>query len=263
MEYSFPHYYHDELEGALMGDNQGDESCSSREDSDEESRELVAGQHSRGCSPACDTVYGAAKVEKAFSPIVAIPTNGKGCVVIRKNGAFDVVGELPGKLHKKLFQEPTLPVKIELGTLGRYYVQFDDGSYFFCGHPTLSQILIKKAKKLCNNKGGKNQVPIVSLAFGKKLDDYFIVRSNGTWECHGQMPPGLERLLSDREDRADLLWVALGVNGEWCVRAKNGTLWWGDVSEEADELLSNIAAGKNEVTYIDFGVGDTYFVLHG
>ena len=59
---------------------------------------------------------GTAKVEKIISPIVAIPTNGKGCVVIRKNGAFDVVGEIPDKLHKKLFQELTLPVKIELGT---------------------------------------------------------------------------------------------------------------------------------------------------
>lgn len=119
VEYSFPHEYHDELERALMGENDdhGNDS-STQEDSVEEPRESfaskMAGQR-RGRSPARDTKKVAAK--EALSPIVAIPTNGKGCVLIRQNGAFDVVGEIPEKLYEKLFKEKALPVQISLGTL--------------------------------------------------------------------------------------------------------------------------------------------------
>jgi hypothetical protein len=52
-----------------------------------------------------------------LSPIVAIPTNGKGCVVMRGSGAFDVVGEIPEKVYKKLFKEKAFPVQISVGTL--------------------------------------------------------------------------------------------------------------------------------------------------
>jgi hypothetical protein len=120
VEYSFPHEYHDELEGALMGEDvgHGDDSSSPEEDSDEESREafasLTAGRR-RGRSPPRDTVKSDAKVP--LSPIVAIPTNGKGCVVMRRNGAFDVVGEIPEKVYKKLFKEKAFPVQLSLGTL--------------------------------------------------------------------------------------------------------------------------------------------------
>jgi len=71
--------------------------------------------------------------------------------------------------------------------------------------------------------------------------------------------------MKDRKGRADLLWVALGVNNdEWCVRSKGGRVWWEGVSEEADEALTDILAedGESELKFIDFGTEDTYFLLH-
>ncbi|KAL3817312.1 hypothetical protein ACHAXA_003053 [Cyclostephanos tholiformis] len=264
VEYSFPHEYHDELEMALMGRNDDycDDSSLPDEYSDEESGESsgsIMSERHRGRSLGRDTKYSAAK--ETLSPIVAIPTNDKGCVVIRKNGSFDVVGEIPEKLFKKLFREKALPVQISLGTLRRYFVLFNDGSFNFCGPPSLSKILIKAGK---TKNDGKNQVSIASVAFGKELDDYFVVRSDGTWQSHGVMPSGLDKLMRDRRNRADLLWVSLGVCGEWCVKAKNGRVWWGNVSDEADETLADITAedSEREVKYIDFGTSDTYFILY-
>jgi hypothetical protein len=125
----------------------------------------------------------------------------------------------------------------------------------------LSKILIKAGKA---EKGRKSQVSIASVAFGKEIDDYFVVRSDGTWESHGDMPPGLDKLMRDRRNKADLLWVSLGVSGEWCVKARNGRVWWGNVSDEVDEMLADITAkdSEREVKYIDFGTSETYFILY-
>jgi len=114
------------------------------------------------------------------------------------------------------------------------------------------------------NKGKKSEVSVVSVAFGKHLDDFFVVRSDGSWETSGSLPPGLEGLMKDRKGRADLLWVALGADDEWCVRSRNGRVWWEGVSDEADEALADILAedGENELKFIDFGRDDTYFLLH-
>lgn len=149
-------------------------------------------------------------------------------------------------------------------------MHFDDGSFFFYGPPSLSKILIKGNKKQRRgkdrNRGKKGEVSVsvVSVAFGKQLDDFFVVMSDGSWEAHGSLPPGLEGLMSDRKSRADLLWVALGINGEWCVKSQNGRVWWGGVSDEVDEALSEILAedGANELRFIDFGKDETYFLLH-
>ncbi len=63
---------------------------------------------------------------------------------------------------------------------------------------------------------------IASVAFGKELDDYFIVRSDGLWESYEVLPLGLEELMHNCNFRADLLWAALGIDGEWCVKSKQG-----------------------------------------
>mmetsp|Transcript_23632 Transcript_23632/g.57013 ORF Transcript_23632/g.57013 Transcript_23632/m.57013 type:complete len:701 (+) Transcript_23632:24-2126(+) len=140
VEYSFPHEQHDELERALMGDpiidDDTDESSSeldsedvSRASSSLASKERMKANRRRGRSPA--RVGG-----QMINPIVAVPTNGEGCVILRKNGAFDVVGKIPGVLRKKLFRpKGPMPDNIALGTLGRYYVHFEDGSFFYYGPP--------------------------------------------------------------------------------------------------------------------------------
>jgi hypothetical protein len=156
---------------------------------------------------------------------------------------------------------------ISNGHRGRYYVHFEDGSFYFYGPPPLTRILKKvnrqQRQRKHTHKGGKRSngsVSVVSVSFGKKLDDLFVVLSNGAWESHGDIPQGLEKLMKDRNDRADLLWAAIGVNGEWCVKSNDGKLWWGNVTNEADEALSEILA--QDVMQIDFGTDGSYFLLY-
>ncbi|KAL7536785.1 hypothetical protein ACHAXR_007392 [Thalassiosira sp. AJA248-18] len=279
VEYSFPHEFHDVLESALMGDevndDDNDDDFSSSEDdaSEDASSKKIAVRRGRGRSPPKKKE----EDKKVISPIIAIPTNGEGSIVLRENGAFDVIGKIPDVLSKKLFRSKgPLPDQISLGTLGRYYVHFSDGSFHFYGPPSLSKILTKShkaQKQRRRTRGQRGNVSIVSVAFGKELADFFVVgppllcprvQSDGAWEAHGNLPSGLEELMTTRKGRADLHWVALGVNDEWCVRAKNGRVWWEGVSDEADEALADILAkdGENELKYIDFGIDETYFLLH-
>mmetsp|Transcript_3715 Transcript_3715/g.8192 ORF Transcript_3715/g.8192 Transcript_3715/m.8192 type:complete len:863 (-) Transcript_3715:212-2800(-) len=271
IEYSFPHEYHDELESALLNEDEDNSSSS-----DDES-------FRRGRSPGSITPQMKKERKKKrqlkqrlanVSPIVAVPTNGEGCVVLRQNGTFDVIGKIPETLRKKLFRKKgPLPDCIALGTLGRYYVHFKDGSFFFYGPPELSKILVKNHRKQHRGKhrnrgkrGGdaETTVTVVSVAFGKDLDDFFVVRSDGSWESSGRMPSSLETLLKDRNHRADLFWVSLGVNNEWCVRSKGGRVWWEGLSEEADEALADILSedSDGQLAFIDFGTDETYFLLH-
>ena len=148
-------------------------------------------------------------------------------------------------------------------------MHFTDGSFYFYGPPSLSQTLIKGNKNQRRGKdrdrGKRGEVTVVSVAFGKELDDWFVVRSDGSWEANGSLPQGLEDLLKNRKGRGDLLWVALGVSSdEWCLAAMNGRIWWEGVSNEADEALARVLAedGENELKYIDFGADDTFFLLH-
>ena len=99
-------------------------------------------------------------------------------------------------------------------------INFTHGFPYSYGPPSLSKILIKGNKKQQRrgkdrNRGKRDDISVTSVAFGKNLDDFFVCRSNGSWEAHGSLPNGLEGLMTDRKDRADLRWVALGVNGEW------------------------------------------------
>jgi len=172
-------------------------------------------------------------------------------------------------LEKKLFRSKgPLPDQISLGSLGRYYVHFRDGSFFFYGPPSLSKILIKGNKRQRRgkdrNRGKREEACVASVAFGNDLDDFFVVRTDGSWEMRGSLPLGLECLMNDRNNRADLRWVQLGSNGEWAVKAKNGRVWWDGVSEEADEGMAEVLAedGENELRFIDFGSDNTYFLLH-
>ena len=78
-----------------------------------ELRTIRVSRHGRrGCIPALwDAVPG-------NSPIITIPTNGEGCVVLRGDPTFNVVGEISEVLSKKLFRRHgPLLVCITLGML--------------------------------------------------------------------------------------------------------------------------------------------------
>ena len=82
VEYSFPYEQHDELEKALMGDDASSSSSDSEADDYTLSKKTPRQRRGRGRSPPHDGFISKHK-DDMISPIVAIPTNGKGCVVLR------------------------------------------------------------------------------------------------------------------------------------------------------------------------------------
>jgi len=82
VEYSFPYEFHDELEKALMGDDASSSSSDSEADDYTSSKKTPRQRRGRGHSPPRDGFVSNHK-DDMISPIIAIPTNGKGCVVMR------------------------------------------------------------------------------------------------------------------------------------------------------------------------------------
>jgi hypothetical protein len=298
VEYSFPYDFHDELEDALLAQEFASEddqsyysggSSESGEESTVDRREAKGpvrrGRHRQNGGRGC-------KRRKMKIPtIVAIPTNGHGCVVLRNSGAFSVVGSLPKPMYKELFRKNApSPEYIAMGTKGRYYIRFEDGSHKCAGPSSLKVFLNKPASQdsakaknasrfsrdgINKQRKKKGEVEkrhhppsIASIAFGRRFDDFFLVRTDGSWECNGDLHRSLDKLLDDRRGRADLEWVALGPNNEWCLKARNERIWWGGVSEEVDDHLSRILIEDEEngtvgdLKFIDFGVNDAFFLLY-
>ena len=126
VEYSFPHKFHHVLEGALLGKTNEEETSFSEDDS----LHLRAtpgktfAKETRGRSPPRGGHHNDKNsssipptLKEKLSPIVAIPTNGQGCIVLRQDGSFDVVGKIPDVLRRKLFRRNgPLPDQIALGT---------------------------------------------------------------------------------------------------------------------------------------------------
>ncbi|KAL3796616.1 hypothetical protein ACHAWO_010320 [Cyclotella atomus] len=284
VEYSFPYDFHDDLEDALLAQEfasdysdgvSGDESTVDRRESK---------PARRGRNRHRPNQVSKRKVE--IPQIISVPTNGHGCVVLRNSGAFSVVGNIPKLLYQELFRKRApYPKYIAMGTKGRYFVGFEDGTHKCAGPQALKAFLnetstggsakgnnssrFSRGVKSKKKKGGHHlPVEVASIAFGRRFDDFFLVRSDGSWECNGNMPRSLDELLEDRGDRADLEWVSLGPHDEWCIKAKNERIWWGGVSEEVDDHLSRILIededyGRvNDLKFIDFGVNDAFFLLY-
>ena len=280
VEYSFNHEYHDVLEAALLGDDD-----SSDESSAEETKTVRKLQR-RGRSRPPSAFAGYSKKmsssgkksatsytrQDEMSPITAIPTNGQGCVILREDGSFDTIGKIPDLLEQRLFPKKgrsVVPEQIFLGTKDRHFVRFRDGQFVFYGPPDLAKVLNQNNKN--RQRRGKNrnrgkrdkmqQARVTSLAFGKAIDDFFLVRSDGSWHSNGNLPEGLEDLLDKRNDNIDLEFVSIGPDNEWAVKDKSGRIYWGGVSEEVDERLGEIL-DYSDVFWIDFGLQESYFLLH-
>ena len=270
------------LENALLGENE------SSDDSSVDTEEVKVQKQRRGRSRPPGALTGYAKSKKfstlsnkqhissereVISPIISIPTNGEGCVILREDGSFDVIGEIPKLLEEKLFPKKgvSFPEQIFLGTQGRHFVRFDDGTYFFYGPSELAKVLnprMKQRRGKNRNRGKRDKVikkaPVVSVAFGEALDNFFVVRSDGTWDSHGDLPDSLEELMDTHENRMDLLWVAFGPDKAWCIKEKNGSVHWGEVPEEVDERLGEIISddGDTDILYLAFGQEESFFLLH-
>lgn len=153
---------------------------------------------------------------------------------------------------------------------------FNDGTFSYKGPKGLDRELRKLT------------TPPQSVAFGSTFDTFFLVFSDGSWKCQGKgIPKDLEAKLSHKKSqqaqkqhhtrisarnyhfvqqqqdhRIELSCVNLGPSGEWFLRAKNGRVGWGGVSDEMEEAIEELEADGHFLTYLDFGEGGSYFISY-
>jgi hypothetical protein len=189
--------------------------------------------------------------------IRGVATNGRGTVFLYGHGGVAYTPHIPRSLYYKLSQmrsssAKARPCYVALGTRDRYFVSFHDGTHA-CKGPKGLERELKKIKE-----------PPLSVAFGSSWDTFFIVLNDGSWKFQGKgIPAGLERKLSEREDRPDLVCVTLGPDGEaWFMKAENGRMWWGGISDELDENIQELLTKGNFLNFLDFGEDGSYFVSY-
>ena len=184
--------------------------------------------------------------------VTCVTTNGRGAVFLYGNGGVAYTSKIPTALKNKLIQlnrsNETRPSYVAIGTRERFYVAFHDGTADWKVSKNLDKILKRRSTPR-------------SVAFGDKYDSFFVVFDDGSWECH-DIPDELADKLADRADRPDLVCVTLGPNGEWFLRAKNGRMWWGGISEELDEMVQNLLESGRYLNFLDFGEDGTYFLSY-
>lgn len=185
-----------------------------------------------------------------------VATNGKGTIFLYGNGGVAYTPNIPKHLYQKLKLLRNSPISarpsyVSLGTRDRYFVAFKDDTFDWKGPKALDKVL-----------KGLPQAPR-SVAFGNSYDTFFVVFDDGSWKFHGRsIPPALADKLGERRDKADLVCVNLGPHGEWFVRAENGRMWWGGISEDLDAVTQEILQAGNFLHFIDFGEDGSYFLSH-
>lgn len=189
--------------------------------------------------------------------IRGVATNGKGTVFLYGHGGVAYTPHIPRPLYNKLSQlrssaAHARPNYVALGTRDRFFCSFQDGSQAFKGPARLENELKKLSK------------PPLSLAFGSTWDTFFLVLHNGSFKYQGRgIPAGLERKLSERGDRSDLLCVTLGPDGEsWFLKAQNGRMYWGGTCDELDDNIQELLSRGNCLNFLDFGEDGSYFVSY-
>lgn len=196
-----------------------------------------------------------AKMDKVVKNVA---TNGKGTVFLYGNGGVAYTPSIPKALYQKLRQLrsssfASRPSFVALGTRDRYYVAFNDGTADWKGPHALDKILKKAvaAAKLPR-----------SVAFGSTYDTFFIVFHDGSWQYQGRgIPETLEEKLASRDDRADVISLNLGPNGEWFLKAENGRMWWSGITQDLDAALSKILK-EGYLHSMDFGENGSYFISY-
>ena len=172
--------------------------------------------------------------DSATDPVRCVAINGIGVVLIYQSGEWAYSSDgLPKKMRKALNaygdqddggRHPP-PRYAALGTDDRYFLSFGSGGRcgVWNGPSGLDEALTSGLRKDAKTRKKKNKHgpiearrhrAVSSVAFGTKMDTWFVVFRDGSWEYRGKgIPEGLEALLLDRREKADLETVTLGPQG--------------------------------------------------
>ncbi|KAL3945075.1 MAG: hypothetical protein SGBAC_000866 [Bacillariaceae sp.] len=196
-------------------------------------------------------------IQKLDKIVKGVATNGEGTVFLYGNGGVAYTPSIPKALYHKLknlrnTKLTARPSYIALGTRSRYFVAFHDGTADWKAPKVLDKVLKKCV--------AEHKLPR-SVSFGKTYDTFFIVFHDGSWQYQGRgIPESLEEKLEERDCRADLVTVNLGPEGEWFLKAKNGRMWWNEISDELDGEINDILDSGKYIYHMDFGAGGSFFL---
>jgi hypothetical protein len=210
--------------------------------------------------------------------IRGVATSGRGTVFLYGNGGVAYTPNIPRPLHHKLSQlrsntkMSSRPSYVSLGSKDRFYCAFHDGTYCLKGPKSLEKELkrcfaasVSAVSAVPPMLQPQHVPPLshmpVSVAFGSTWESWFVVFPDGSWKFQGKIPADLSHKLASRKDRGDLVRVTLGPSGEWFVKARNGRMWWGGLTDAADASIQRLLK-DHELCFLDFGEDGSYFVSY-
>jgi hypothetical protein len=189
-----------------------------------------------------------------FENIAAIASNGSATIALHDSGGWSFSRGLPKALHNKLNgRQRTLPSPtcVALGSNGRYFIGFEDGSSEWIGSTAVDAAF----------ENGMLTGEIATFSFGDDDYAYFYVTKSGNYGYAG-VPVGMSELMTSRNHKRDLKAASLGPDGEWFVSAQNGRSWCGGWTDELRDAVWDIEREGGTVTFIEFGDDGTFILRH-
>lgn len=181
--------------------------------------------------------------------ITCAATNGMSAVFLYQNGHWKGTDNVPRNLLRKLLQHKSSPTYLSMGSKDRYYASFEDRKKVWDGPKSMDFFFLKK--------------PVRCVAFGRAVNDIIVVYEDGSWKHFGNMPSGLNTLLTENGRANNIECITLGANDEYFVKDEAGQMWWGGVSKMVDGVFNEMTEKGKELQFIDFGcMEDSYFMIY-
>mmetsp|Transcript_14142 Transcript_14142/g.21220 ORF Transcript_14142/g.21220 Transcript_14142/m.21220 type:complete len:357 (-) Transcript_14142:75-1145(-) len=181
--------------------------------------------------------------------IACAATNGNSAVFVYQTGRWKATDKIPRGLLTKMLQHKSAPVYVSIGGKDRYYASFEDGKKVWDGPKSMDFFFLKK--------------PVRCVAFGRATNDIVVVYEDGSWKHFGNIPNGLNTLLTENGRASNIDCITMGANGEYFVKDKEGQMWWGGVSEVIDEIFNDMEEKGRDLQFVDFGcMKDSYFMMY-
>jgi len=162
-------------------------------------------------------------------------------------GIMTHTGGIPKAVDDLLQSRQSQPTFVCFGSLGRYYIKFEDGQNDWLGPEGLSRAIREN-----------NSRAIASVAFGRDWDSYFVVFSDGFWCCNN-IPAELAGIIASRSNSDDLQRVNLGPNGECFLMTRDAMSYYGGC---AVHTMSSIAQLNHQVVNVVFGGDHACLIRH-
>lgn len=209
----------------------------------------------RGIMLHCNISQGDA-VREFFSKesVTSISCAAGATIMLYETGGWNFTPGIPKSLYnildgRSLTSALTLPKPnyVAIGTMGRFFIKFDDGNRRFTGSDKMEKVLLSASKE------------VASVAFGQKWNSFAIVYTDGSYVCN-DIPIALDNLVRvRRQNKPDIICISLGPNGEYYVLDKTGGSWLGGVTDVAREKISRYAG---HVKFVDFSDDDEYILRY-